>query len=39
MAKVYGTDETDFIWVLWGWFDRDGATDGNDSIYGLGGDD
>jgi Ca2+-binding RTX toxin-like protein len=39
MAKVVGTDETDFIWVSRGWFDRDGATDGDDTIYGLGGDD
>jgi Ca2+-binding RTX toxin-like protein len=38
MAKVVGTNETDFIWVI-RWFDRDGPTDGDDTIYGLGGDD
>jgi Ca2+-binding RTX toxin-like protein len=38
MAKVVGTNETDFIWVT-RLFDRDGPTDGDDTIYGLGGDD
>ena len=38
MAKVYGTNEHDLL----GWrglFDRDGATDGDDTIFGMGGDD
>jgi Ca2+-binding RTX toxin-like protein len=39
MAKVLGTNETDFIWTIRGWFDRDGSTDGDDSIFGFGGDD
>jgi Ca2+-binding RTX toxin-like protein len=40
MAKVVGTNETDFLGVFrFPWFDRDGPTDGDDTIYGLGGDD
>ena len=39
MAKVYGTNETDFLGVFRGLFDRDGVTDGDDWIFGFGGDD
>jgi len=40
MARVYGTDETDFLWpVPGGWFDRDVVTDGDDTIFGFGSDD
>jgi Ca2+-binding RTX toxin-like protein len=39
MAKVYGTNEPDFLGVFRGGFHRDGVTDGDDTIYGLGGND
>jgi Ca2+-binding RTX toxin-like protein len=39
MAKVYGTNEPDWLGVFWDPFHRDGVTDGDDTIYGLGGDD
>src|SRR5262245_44526544 len=37
MARVYGTNESDFLWPLpGGWFDGNSPTDGDDIIFGFG---